>query len=152
MLGIKLPITANPPVALPRAVQQARWSSTRRWFWQHREVFWLLALVLISALVHGINMQMVPYFENDEGTYMSQAWAVLREGKLAPYTYWYDHAPGGWLVIALWAALTGGFHTFGQTNESGRVLMLLLQAASTAMLRACRATNCSSGARKTDAA
>lgn len=75
-----------------------------------------------------------PYYENDEGTYMSQAWAVLREGRLAPYTYWYDHTPGGWLFIALWVFLTGGFFTFGPSINSGRVFMLVLHLGSTAML------------------
>ena len=135
MLRLKSPITAQPGAGtLPRVVQQASWSTSRRWLARHSEILWVLALVLLGALAHGINMQMVPYFENDEGTYMSQAWAVLKQGQLAPYTYWYDHAPGGWLVLAVWAALTGGFHTFGQANESGRVLMLLFQCASTAMV------------------
>ncbi len=65
---------------------------------------------------------------------MSQAWTVVNEGQLAPYTYWYDHTPGGWIQIAAWTIVTGGFHTFGFINNSGRVLMLLFQVASTLML------------------
>ena len=75
-----------------------------------------------------------PYYENDEGTYMSQAWSLLKDGQLAPYTYWYDHAPGGWIFIALWTLLTGGFFTFGLSVDSGRVFMLLLHIASTFFL------------------
>lgn len=65
---------------------------------------------------------------------MSQAWSVVKMGSLAPYTYWYDHAPAGWLFIALWAKLTGGFFTFGASVNSGRVFMLVLHLLSTAML------------------
>lgn len=100
----------------------------------HWETFVILAVLLIAALAHGINMFHFPYFENDEGTYMSQAWAVVHEGSLAPYTYWYDHAPVGWLQIALWALLTGGFHAFGPIIYSGRVLMLIFQIGSTFMV------------------
>lgn len=62
---------------------------------------------------------------------MEQAWAVLRLGKLAPYTYFYDHAPTGWLMIAGWVyLLPGKFHQFGMAINSGRVLMLLIHVAS----------------------
>lgn len=98
---------------------------------------WIGALVFvlaISALAHGINMFGFPYYENDEGVYMSQAWSLITSGKLAPYTYWYDHAPAGWMFIALWTLLTGGFYTFGFSLNSGRVFMLVLQVASTFLL------------------
>lgn len=98
------------------------------------ETLLIIAVLLVAGLAHGINMFHFPYIENDEGTYMSQAWSVINEGKLAPYTYWYDHVPGGWLQIAVWVELTGGFHTFGSIINSGRVLMLLMQIGSTLML------------------
>ena len=75
-----------------------------------------------------------PYYENDEGTYMSQAWSLIKDGKLAPYTYWYDHAPAGWFLLAAWAKLTGGFFTFGTSINSGRVLMFLLHIGSAILL------------------
>ena len=43
-----------------------------------------------------------PSYREDEGTYMSQAWSVIHQGTLAPYTYWYDHSPAGWFLLALW--------------------------------------------------
>ncbi len=55
---------------------------------------------------------------------------MVAEGRLAPYTYWYDHAPAGWLQIGLWSVLTGGFFSFGSSVESGRVLMLVYQGLS----------------------
>ncbi len=98
------------------------------------ETLLILALLLVAGLAHGINMFHYPYFEDDEGTYLSQAWAVLHLGRLAYYTYWYDHAPAGWIQIAGWLALTGGFRTFGSAMNSGRVFMLVLQLGSTFVL------------------
>lgn len=87
-------------------------------------------LLLAVAVAHGYNMLHYPYLEDDEGTYFSQAWAVFHLGKLAPYTYIYDHAPLGWIQIALWQMLSGGLR-FGYGLASGRVLMLLFQLGST---------------------
>lgn len=90
---------------------------------------WLLiaGLLLVGLVAHGLNMFHYPAFtyNGDEGIYTGQALAVL-QGRLAPYTYIYDHAPGGWIFLAAWMALTGGPHTFGSTINSGRVLILLL--------------------------
>jgi hypothetical protein len=105
-----------------------------RWARTHRALLLLVALLAVTALAHAANMFDYPYYEDDEGTYVSQAWAVLVQGRLAPYTYWYDHAPVGWIQIAGWGLLTGGLHTFGSAIESGRVLMLLFQLGSTALL------------------
>lgn len=98
------------------------------------EILLVLLLLLISGISHGYNMFHFPYYENDEGAYISQAWSFLTQGKLAPYTYWYDHAPAGWVLIALWAKLTGGFFTFETSIHSGRVLILVLHLASTLLL------------------
>lgn len=96
---------------------------------------WLLFFVLVISLIaHGINMFQYPAYREDEGTYMSQAWSFSTRGKLSPYTYWYDHAPLGWILIALWNNLSGGFFTFGLTVNSGRVLMLILHLLSTFLL------------------
>ncbi|MFC1711837.1 ArnT family glycosyltransferase [Patescibacteria group bacterium] len=81
---------------------------------------------LLTILPRIINLFGYPYFENDEGVYVSQAWWLVNFGKLAPYTYWYDHAPFGWLVIGLWQKLTFGPFTFGFSLFSGRILMVLL--------------------------
>jgi 4-amino-4-deoxy-L-arabinose transferase-like glycosyltransferase len=91
----------------------------------------ILGLMLIGLVAHGINMFDVPAFtfNGDEGIYTGQALAVLRDGRLAPYTYWYDHAPAGWVLLAAWMAISGGPHTFGGAIDSGRVLMLLLHLA-----------------------
>ncbi len=99
------------------------------------EEYSLTAMVLLALLTHAINMFHYPLYLGDEGIYMEQAWAVLRDGALAPYTYIYDHAPAGWLLIAIWEfLLPRHFLTFGMAVNSGRVLMLLLDAGSTALL------------------
>ena len=90
-----------------------------------KELAIIAVLLLISGISHGYNMFHFPYYENDEGVYMSQAWSLLTQGRLSPYTYWYDHAPFGCMLIALWTKLTGGFFTFGLSVNSGRVLMLV---------------------------
>ena len=117
-----------PVVALPDR------AAARHWIRAHAETLWIVGILVVAALAHGINMLHFPYYETDEGTYMAQAWAIIHEGQLAPYTYWYDHAPLGWIQIAIWSVVTGGFYTFGTPVDSGRVLMLLMQLASTLMV------------------
>ncbi len=92
----------------------------------------VIGLVGVGLIAHGLNMFSYPAFTGagDEGIYAAQAWAVLREGALSPYTYVYDHVPGGWILVAAWMALTGGPHAFGGAIDSGRVLMLLLALGS----------------------
>jgi hypothetical protein len=92
----------------------------------------LIALVLTA---HAWNMLHFPYLEDDEGTYFSQGWAVFHLGRLVPYTYFYDHAPIGWIQIGLWKLLTGNGH-FGYELASGRVLMWLYQAGSVVLVYA----------------
>lgn len=125
--AVASPFANHPTVALT-----AR--SLCGWLARHHEGLWIALILLVATLTHAINMFHFPYYETDEGTYMAQAWAVVTQGRLAPYTYIYDHAPLGWIQIAAWAVLTGGFDTFGMAVESGRVLMLVFQIGSTLML------------------
>ncbi|OGF83321.1 hypothetical protein A3B18_01605 [Candidatus Giovannonibacteria bacterium RIFCSPLOWO2_01_FULL_46_13] len=94
----------------------------------------ILLIVLVALISHSYNAFHFPYYEADEGTYMSQAWSVVSMGKLAPHTYSYDHAPAGWILIALWSKLTMGFSTFGFSINSGRALMILIHIASSLLL------------------
>lgn len=105
------------------------WIRSNKW-----ELTLIIILLIISATAHAWNMFHFPYYESDEGTYTGQAWSLVTEGKLAPYTYWYDHAPGGWMFLALWAKLTGGFFTFGFSVNTGRVLILILHVLSALFL------------------
>lgn len=96
----------------------------------------LLAVSLLTGLVtHGWNVFKYPLYLSDEGIYMEQAWSVLREGKLAPYTYFYDHAPFGWMVIAGWVAvIPGQFNSLGFPVNIGRVLMVLVHVGCAFLL------------------
>ncbi len=96
----------------------------------------LLALSLVSGLfTHGYNLFQYPLFLTDEGIYVEQAWSLANEGRLSPYTYFYDHAPAGWIVIAAWnKLLPGGFHAFDNEINAVRVLMLLIHVASVGLL------------------
>ena len=94
----------------------------------------LLAVIAVALIAHSYNIFGYPLYLGDEGIYMARAYAVTELGWLTPYTYWYDHAPAGWLLIAAWSLLSGGFDTFGPAVNGGRVLMLLLHLATVAML------------------
>ena len=95
----------------------------------------LILLLAVSAGLHGFRMFEYPYYESDEGTYMSQAWSLIETGDLTPYTYWYDHPPLGWIAIAAWIKLLGDdFFRFGTSVDTGRVFMLLVHLASVSLV------------------
>lgn len=105
------------------------------WLWRHRfETVLVIVLLGISVVAHAWNMYGYPYYENDEATYTSRGWMVANEGKLDVYTYRYDHAPLGWMLLAGWQVLTGGAQLFGSLLESGRAFMLLVHIASTILV------------------
>jgi len=95
---------------------------------------WIEAFIVITGLLtalaaHAFNMFYYPQYGLDEGTYMSSAWAILH-GQITPYAYGYGHPPLAWIQIAAWVQLTGGLFTFGNANNSGRVLMLVYATGS----------------------
>ena len=91
-----------------------------------------LAFALVTGLLtHGYHLFSYPLYSTDEGIYVERAWAVIREDRLSPVTYFYDHAPGGWLMLAAWEfLLPKHFDLFGNPVNSGRVLTLLAHLAS----------------------
>lgn len=80
----------------------------------------LLALVLLTGVTRWPGLT-----SDDEGTYAAQAWAVLNEGALAHYTYWYDHPPLGWLQLAVLSLVLGPFVDTGTSVTDARVLVLV---------------------------
>ena len=99
---------------------------------------WLETIIIIVGLTvsfaaHAYNMFNFPRYELDEGTYMSSAWAIMN-GLITPYPYGYGHPPLAWIQIAAWVQLTGGFFTFGNAINSGRVLMLLCTLGSSLLV------------------
>jgi 4-amino-4-deoxy-L-arabinose transferase-like glycosyltransferase len=97
----------------------------------HRASLAVVAVLLaVSGTVHGVGMDRSPAAFDDEGTYIAQAWAVLRRGELAHYTYWYDHPPAGWLQMAAYFGLTDAFDRLPYSMQAGREFMLLVHLAS----------------------
>jgi endo-1,4-beta-D-glucanase Y/4-amino-4-deoxy-L-arabinose transferase-like glycosyltransferase len=105
------------------------------YFQLHIGVVLLVVSLLVAGGLHGFNMLYYPYFESDEGTYLSQAASVAQDGQLAPYTYWYDHPPLGWLTIAAVTTLWGGdWNLFGSPLYTARFVMFLLHLIQVALL------------------
>lgn len=94
----------------------------------------VLGLVVVLGVVHAVGMNSFPARFDDEGAYMSQAWAVLTRFDLSHYTYWYDHPPVGWLTLAVYTGLTGGLGRTPYGVAAGREAMLVFHLVSVALL------------------
>ena len=136
--------TAVTPKANPQQVKRMAMSETRMMpnvtlhtTKQTRAIplpAWLEAIIVflglaVTFVAHAYNLFNFPHYELDEGTYISNAWAIT-QGLLSPYPYGYGHPPLGWIQIAAWTQLTGGAFTFGNALNSGRVLMLFYVVGS----------------------
>lgn len=100
-----------------------------------RSLVVLTLLLIVVGVAHGLNMHGWPgRINDDEGTYVAQAWAVVYLQDLTHYTYWHDHPPNGWLVIALYAWLTDGFDQLPSALMVGREFMLLTNLVCCALL------------------
>ena len=71
---------------------------------------------------------------DDEGTYVAQAWAMLARGDISHYTYWYDHPFLGWALIAGYAWLTGGFDRVDSAVMVGREFMVITTLVTCVLL------------------
>ncbi|WP_433794623.1 ArnT family glycosyltransferase [Actinoplanes sp. CA-252034] len=88
------------------------------------------ALTTLVLTVLGVNISGYPMVNDDEGTYLAQAWAVANGHGLAHYTYWYDHPPLAWIQLAGLSWIPGLFGTEGSTvATTGRIAMLPVIAA-----------------------
>ena len=102
---------------------------------KHRIDLALLAgLLLLAGWVHATGMSNNPNWVDDPGTYLSQAWAVQYQHTPSPYTYFYDHAPAGWIQMALWSWLTNGFGRHAFAFDFGNECMLIAKLVSTALV------------------
>jgi len=99
-----------------------------------KKLFLPILIFSITLLTHAINLFHFPGFLGDEGIYTSQGWWLIKFGQLSPYTYWYDHAPLGWLQIGLWQFLTGGPFTFGFSLYSTRIFIIIVAALSNILI------------------
>jgi 4-amino-4-deoxy-L-arabinose transferase-like glycosyltransferase len=108
----------------------------RAWILGHRTL--LLSLGIPLALVIAAtawNLQGWPgRVDEDEGTYVAEAWAMIFEHHLAPYTYWYDHPPLGWAQLAGYIWLTDGFGRYSSSIAVGRECMIMVTVASSVLV------------------
>ena len=125
------PVTeARAPSLRGRIRRGARTWIRRHWI----SILVLLPLLAIVGMVHGLGMATYPRYVDDPGTYLSQAWSLQYEQRLSPYSYFYDHAPAGWIQLAAWSALTNGFNRHDSAIDFGNECMLIAKVASTALL------------------
>jgi 4-amino-4-deoxy-L-arabinose transferase-like glycosyltransferase len=128
----------GPPSRIPGTPlqsQSSRDSRITRWGQRHkRTLVWLTPILVVAGLVQAINLGGSPARIDDEGTYTAQAWSVLNLGQLTHYTYWYDHPPLGWLQIAAWEGLTGGFQRYAIAVVAAREAMVVATLISVALL------------------
>jgi 4-amino-4-deoxy-L-arabinose transferase-like glycosyltransferase len=110
--------------------------AARTWVRRHRTTLLALGIPLALVIVATAwNLQGWPgRVDDDEGTYVAQAWAMIYEHHLAPYTYWYDHPPLGWALLAAYIWLTDGFARYSSSVEVGREFMLLVTVASSVLI------------------
>jgi 4-amino-4-deoxy-L-arabinose transferase-like glycosyltransferase len=132
----------TPDIAPTTPVQVVRPSSRPQVDFQRlshrlRRVIPLALVLFLVAVLYGVNLHGYPEFsKEDEGTYFSQAWMVANQGVLAPYTYWYDHPPVGWVQMAIlfmplqWVWGSDGI----PVQTAGRGMMTLLAVVSAALI------------------
>lgn len=105
------------------------------WVGRHaKSIIVLVPLLVLIGSVHAIGMSTFPGYVDDPGTYLSQAWALQYQGALSPYSFFYDHAPGGWIQIAAWSALTNGFNRYDSSIAFGNEVMLIAKVVSAGLL------------------
>jgi hypothetical protein len=109
--------------------------SCQTWLERHLTSLVIVVPILVAVgLVRGIGMSTGQRYIDDPGTYLSQAWSLQYEGRLSPYSYFYDHAPAGWIQMAVWSMLTNGFVRYDTAIEFGNECMLIAGLVSTALV------------------
>ena len=99
-----------------------------------KSMFILAALLLIVAFAQAENMFGFPYYHDEEGTHIANGWSVATQGRLSPYTYSYEDPFGGPIIMAAWDLIIGGPAAYGFPLNSGRILMLIMHVAATALI------------------
>jgi 4-amino-4-deoxy-L-arabinose transferase-like glycosyltransferase len=106
-----------------------------RWLAERRTGLTVLApALLLVGVVNAWGLTRYPARFDDEGTYVSQAWALMTHGHLAHYTYWYDHPPVGWIQIVPWLWLGNGLDRAPSAVAAGREMMLAVLLVGAALL------------------
>ncbi|GIF08286.1 hypothetical protein [Actinoplanes siamensis] len=116
---------SRPRLPLPDPDAGQRLARVRRRRLTRREALLAVGLTALVLLVLGANISGYPMINDDEGTYLAQAWAVAHGHGLAHYTYWYDHPPLAWIQLAGLSWLPGLAGSDGATVATvGRIAML----------------------------
>ncbi|ELT45935.1 ArnT family glycosyltransferase [Arthrobacter nitrophenolicus] len=118
------------------AVEASRFLATVLHFFRYRSPDQMAAfLIAVAALsLSWWNILDAPGYQDDEGTYTAQALSTLH-GSLAPYTYWYDHPPLGWVQLAALAWLPGILGLGGEVAVGQmRYVVALYFVASTVLV------------------
>jgi cellulose synthase/poly-beta-1,6-N-acetylglucosamine synthase-like glycosyltransferase len=132
------PVSATPADDAPARAR--RWS-IRCAFWgrhlrSHIDLAIQIPLLTFVGLVQATNMLHWPGTVFDEGTYVSNAWAVQTNGVLSNYTFSYGHPPLGWIEVSLWTWANGLFRHTVYSIDVARGLMAVLTVISCALLYA----------------
>jgi hypothetical protein len=124
------------PGAAGRTVRSER--AGRSWLAVHqRSLLVLFGCLAVVGAAMAWNLQGFPGRANDdEGTYVARAWAMIAQHHLANYTYFWDHPFFGWATIAGWAWLTDGFSRDLRAVMAGRELMWVLTLVGCALVYA----------------
>jgi hypothetical protein len=130
------PLASRPPApAAGQPQPSSRPHGLLERLWAHRtSLAVLMGLLIVVAVVQATGMTRAPQRVDDEGTYVAQAWATQHWRTLGHYTYWYDHPPLGWLLLASWTTLTGAFDRAATAVAAGREFMLVVQLVSATLL------------------
>ncbi|MFE0425195.1 ArnT family glycosyltransferase [Streptomyces sp. NPDC058953] len=128
------PVATAPAPAAARTRERTEPRPVIRFRSSRPDLFLCFGLLVVIVLVQGWNITGFPALSDDEGTYLSQAWAVQQGEGLAHYTYWYDHPPLGWLQIAGLTYLPALFSPESMNVATMRYTMLLVSAVSAVLV------------------
>ena len=99
-----------------------------------RDLAGLTVAIVPLSVVHAWGMAGFPAFFDDEGAYVSQAFAVDKLHALAPYTYWYDHPPLGWIMLGGFGKVFPLFSSTSFTIAAARTFVLCTFVVSAVLL------------------
>jgi hypothetical protein len=119
------------------AIRRQQPSDWHGWFALHKTSLYVMTpLLAIVGTANLWNLQGWPmYIDDDEGTYVAQAWAVIQpQHHLAPYTYWYDHPPLGWMLMGAYMWVTDALHRYPVAVMAGREFMWFINCIACVLL------------------
>jgi 4-amino-4-deoxy-L-arabinose transferase-like glycosyltransferase len=133
---VRAPARAGPAFTPELGARTLAVDRPKAWARAHKASLISLGIALAGVCVATAwNLQGWPgRVDEDEGTYVAEAWAMISPHHLASYTYWYDHPPLGWAQLAAYIWLTDGFARYSSAVMVGREFMLVVTLASSVLL------------------